>query len=151
MGILQKKGELELFKPDVGKPNFTAASTAYLAKDVPYPFSKDISGGSGQVIHHKFVVCDFNGDNPVVFCGSSNLAAGGEKSNSDNLMAIYDRDIAVRYAVEAVRLYDHFRFRSLREGSTAAQPLQLKPSADWAKTYYDPGSIRYRERIALAG
>ncbi|MDD1701118.1 MAG: phospholipase D-like domain-containing protein [Methanoregula sp.] len=151
MGILQKKGELELFKPDVGKPNFTVASTAHLAKDVPYPFSKEIGGGSGQVIHHKFVVCDFNSDNPVVFCGSSNLAASGETSNSDNLIAIYDRDIAVRYAVEAVRLYDHFRFRSLREGSTSAQPLQLKTSSDWAKTYYDPGSIRYRERIALVG
>ncbi|MEN6442793.1 MAG: phospholipase D-like domain-containing protein [Methanoregula sp.] len=151
MGIIQKKGELDLFKPDTGKPNFTTASVAYLAKDVPPPFNKEISGGSGQVIHHKLVVCDFNGDNPVVFCGSSNLAAGGETSNSDNLMAIYAPDVAVRYAVEAIRLYDHFRFRSMRENSSETKPLQLKDSDEWAGTYYDPGSIRYRERLALIG
>ncbi|MFA6363055.1 phospholipase D-like domain-containing protein [Methanoregula sp.] len=151
MGIIQNKGDITLFKPDTGNENFTLASSAFLAKNVPPPFNKEIRGGAGQVIHHKMVICDFNGENPVVFCGSSNLAAGGETSNGDNLMAIYDPDIAVRYAVEAIRLYDHFRFRSLQEGSTGKTPLQLKKTADWARPYYDPGSIRYRERLALAG
>jgi hypothetical protein len=43
-----------------------------------------------------------NGPNPVVFCGSSNLSSGGESCNGDNLLAIYDRDIATAYAVEAI-------------------------------------------------
>lgn len=151
MGTIEMKGQMKLFKPDPGKPNFTIASAAYLAMDVPAPFKQEIAGGSGMVIHHKLVVCDFNGENPVVFCGSSNLAAGGETKNSDNLMAIYDRDVAVRYAVEAIRLNDHFRFRSMHEASSDTKPLHLKDSADWAKTYYDPGSIRYRERLSLIG
>ena len=37
--------------------------------------------GFGHQVHHKFLVCGFNGSNPVVYCGSSNLAVGGEKSN----------------------------------------------------------------------
>jgi phosphatidylserine/phosphatidylglycerophosphate/cardiolipin synthase-like enzyme len=151
MGIIQQKAQMKLFKPDTGVENFTVASHAYLAKDVPAPFSAEISGGFGQVIHHKLVICDFNGNDPVVFCGSSNLAKGGETSNSDNLLAIHDRDAATTYAVEAVRLYDHFRFRSLREASTAAKPLVLQPTSAWAEPYYNPGSIRYRERVALAG
>jgi hypothetical protein len=151
MGIIQQKAQMKLFKPDTGVENFTIASHAYLAKDVPAPFSAEISGGFGQVIHHKLVICDFNGDDPVVFCGSSNLAKGGETGNSDNLLAIHDRDAATLYAVEAVRLYDHFRFRSLREASTAAKPLVLQTTPAWAEPYYNPGSIRYRERVALAG
>ena len=151
MGIIQQKSQMKLFKPDTGVENFTIASHAYLAKDVPAPFSAEVSGGFGQVIHHKMVICDFNGNDPVVFCGSSNLARGGETSNSDNLLAIHDRDAATTYAVEAIRLYDHFRFRSLREASTAAKPLVLQASSAWAEPYYNPGSIRYRERVALAG
>jgi len=151
LGIIQNKGDIALFKPDTGDENFTLASSAYLAKNVPPPFNKEISGGAGQVIHHKMVICDFNGKHPVVFCGSSNLAAGGETSNGDNLMAIYDPEVAVRYAVEAIRLYDHFRFRSLQEGSTDKSPLRLKNTADWTRPYYTPGNIRYRERLALIG
>ena len=151
MGIIQNKGDIALFKPDTGDENFTYASSAYLAKNVPPPFNKEISGGAGQVIHHKMVVCDFNGECPVVFCGSSNLAEGGETKNGDNLMAIYDPEVAIRYAVEAIRLYDHFRFRSLQEGSTGTSPLRLKSSDEWARPYYTPGSIRYRERLALIG
>jgi phosphatidylserine/phosphatidylglycerophosphate/cardiolipin synthase-like enzyme len=149
MGVIQHKGDISLFKPDTGDENFTLTSAAYLAKNVPEPFKKEISGGSGQVIHHKLVVCDFNGENPVVFCGSSNLAAGGEKSNSDNLMAIYDRDVAVMYAIETIRQYDHFRFRSLQEGATKTEPLQLKKTDEWARPFYDKGSIRERERESL--
>jgi len=45
--------------------------------------------GLGQVIHDKFVVMDFNDQNPVLFTGSSNLAEGGEEQNGDYLLATY--------------------------------------------------------------
>lgn len=149
MGVIQKESDISAFKPDTGDNNFTHATAAFLAKNVPPPFKKEISGGSGQVIHHKLVVCDFNGENPVVFCGSSNLAAGGETGNSDNLMAIYDRDIAVMYAVETIRQYEHFRFRSLQKGATEAQPLRLKKTDAWARPFYEKGNIYERERESL--
>ena len=62
---------------------------AYLHGNVPAPFNAEVNGGSGQVIHNKFVVVDFNGPNATVFTGSSNLADGGEEANGDNLIGIY--------------------------------------------------------------
>jgi len=149
MGIIQHKGDIGLFKPDTGDKNFTHAAASYLKKNVPAPFSKEISGGSGMVIHHKVVVCDFNGKNPVVFCGSSNLAADGEKENGDNLMAISDPDVAVMYAVELFRQYEHFRFRSRQAEETKTEPLVLRDSDRWARRYFEKGNIYCRERLAL--
>lgn len=56
---------------------------------LPAPFNQ-VPGidGVGYQIHHKFVVCGFNGNDPVVFCGSSNVAQGGEEANGDNLLMI---------------------------------------------------------------
>jgi hypothetical protein len=123
---------------------------SYLSKHVPAPFKKEWSGGAGQVIHHKFVVIDFNGETPLAFGGSSNLAKGGEKQNGDNLVCFADRDIATRYAIEAIKLVDHYRFRAVMETATDAKPLQLAGrSANWAAPYYQAGSPKSRERTAL--
>ena len=45
---------------------------------LPPPFNQ-VPAIDGHEIHHKFVVCGFNADDPVVYCGSSNLAEGGEQ------------------------------------------------------------------------
>jgi phosphatidylserine/phosphatidylglycerophosphate/cardiolipin synthase-like enzyme len=121
---------------------------SYLKAKVPPPFHAEISGGQGQVIHHKFVVLDFNDAQPVVFAGSSNLAAGGETANGDNLLAFYDRNIATTYAVEAMRLIDHYRFRAAMKTATTTKPLRLKKrSEQWAKSFYDPKDARFQERL----
>jgi hypothetical protein len=125
---------------------------SYLSKQVPASFKAEWDGGVGQVIHHKFVVTDFNGDNPLVFAGSSNLAAGGEEQNGDNLVCFADRGIATRFAIEAIQLVDHYRFRAAMQQATGAQPLQLQThSAHWASASYIPGSPKFRERTLLAG
>jgi hypothetical protein len=125
---------------------------SYLSKQVPAPFRAEWDGGVGQVIHHKFVVTDFNGDNPLVFAGSSNLAAGGEEQNGDNLVCFTDRAIATEFAIEAIQLVDHYRFRAAMQQATDDQPLQLQThSAHWASGYYTPGSSKFRERTLLAG
>ena len=69
---------------------------------MPEPFKKETDGGMGMHIHDKFVVVDFNGANPAVFTGSSNLAAGGEEANGDSLAMIEDGAIANMYAIEAI-------------------------------------------------
>jgi phosphatidylserine/phosphatidylglycerophosphate/cardiolipin synthase-like enzyme len=122
---------------------------------VPAPFTKEFSGGTGQVIHHKFVVVDFNGTNPVVFCGSSNLTSGGESANGDNLLAIYDREIATLYAIEGIRLADHYSFRDKLSTATDDKPMSLQgPNAPdlgpkWFADYYTSGTAKYRSRVAL--
>jgi len=129
-----------------GRPT-TFIPFSYLKDKVPYPFRPEISGGAGQVIHHKFVVVDFNDAGPVVFAGSSNLAAGGETENGDNLLAFYDRNVATTYAVEAVRLIDHYRFRAAMKTATAAKPLTLKKRSEhWADGFFDPKNPRFLER-----
>ena len=53
---------------------------AALTKNVPYPFTKEFAGGAGKHIHDKFVVVDFDAENPTVLTASSNLAPGGEEA-----------------------------------------------------------------------
>src|SRR5262249_30177827 len=50
---------------------------------LPPPFDQ-VPSPPGHEIHDKFVVCGLNGADPVVYCGSSNLASGGEAQNGDN-------------------------------------------------------------------
>ncbi len=109
----------------------------------------------GQVIHDKFVVVDFNGDNPVVFTGSSNLADGGEQANGDNLLAIRDRDFAIGYAVEGIRLVDHYHFRMMQKQHSSSNPVTLQgPGAkkqSWWQAYYDSKNAKYQQRVLLSG
>ena len=105
-GAIERKRQFKLFKRGIDG-NSAVTSSDFLRTDVPEPFKAEWLGQSGQVIHRKFVVCDFDGKRPLVFCGSSNLAAGGEKSNGDNLITMYNLDVTTRYAVKAIRLHDH--------------------------------------------
>ena len=144
-GMRQSSSGISVIKPDRNVGLF--ADFAFLKKQVPKPFRAEFSGGQGQVIHHKFVVIDFNDSNPVVFTGSSNLAAGGEKENGDNLLAIRDASIATAYAVEAVRLVDHYQFRVAMQRATTSSPLTLAPDeARWWAPYYDDTHAKFRDR-----
>ena len=83
-----------------GKPGKTTLPPPF--DQVPIP--------PGHEIHDKFVVCGLNGPDPVVYCGSSNLATGGEQQNGDNLLQIHDADVATAFAIEALLLVDHYDF-----------------------------------------
>ncbi len=147
-GITQSTTGISVYPP--GSANALLTEFDALDQQVPPPFDKEWRGGLGQVIHDKFVVVDFNDQNPVLFTGSSNLSSGGEQNNGDNLIAIYDPVIVQAYAVEAIRLVDHYNFRARQNQATSANPLQLQsnPPAgqEWWRAYYDPTNIKYRER-----
>lgn len=156
-GIADKASGLEVRKPDGG---IGLVDFAYLATNAPEPFKSEWSGGSGINLHHKFVVTDFNLPTARVFTGSSNLAPAGEKGNGDHLIMIDDQKLAVAYAIEALRVFDHLHFRSRmkaagkKPGKGAKKPGQLalkKPSAisgkpAWFEEYYEVGSQRERDR-----
>ena len=91
-GVTQNLSGVSLYKP--GSADGILTPFSFLAQNVPAPFSAEISGGPGQVIHDKFIIVDFDTTSPVVFTGSSNLAAGGEENNGDNLLAISDPAVA---------------------------------------------------------
>lgn len=149
-GVTQSEKGAQIYT--AGNPNGEVVPFEYLNKQVPVPFQAETSGGPGQVIHDKFVVVDFNGKNPALFTGSSNLAAGGEKSNGDNLLKITDPRVVTAFAVEAVRLVDHYSFRAKMKNATEAKPLTLQgPNAKkpWWNPYFDQSTLQYREREVL--
>ena len=149
-GMTQAEKGFQVYKP--GEPG-VLVPFAFLKQHVPPPFDQEFSGGLGQVIHDKFIVVDFNGPNPVVFTGSSNLAEGGEESNGDNLLAIYDRKVAEVFAVEAIRLVDHYQFRAAMQSATTVKPLMLSPCGaqpKWWARDYDPKDVRNTERALFS-
>lgn len=153
-GVAQRTGGLTVVKPDGSRG---LLPFAYLGKKAPQPFRSEWAGGSGQMVHHKFVVADFNGTHPKVFTGSSNLAGPGERDNGDNLLLIEDRKVAIAYAIEALRMFDHFHFRvALKEGDERREKITLqKPPAagkkPWFFRYYQPGHVKERDRMLFAG
>ena len=151
-GVAQRTGGLTVNKPDGSKG---VLPFAYLGEKAPEPFKSEWNGNTTErsnMVHHKFVVTDFNGARPMVFTGSSNMAAGGEKDNGDHLICIEDRQIAIAYAIEALRMFDHFHFRvKTQEGDNKGQILTLaKPpqgkAKPWFAPYYRAGHVKERDR-----
>jgi hypothetical protein len=159
-GISDKRGQLHLEKPDgsVGLVDFD-----FLAATAPQPFKAEWSGGRGINVHHKFVVTDFSLPTAKVFTGSSNLAPSGEEDNGDHLVLIEDRRIAVAYAIEALRVFDHLHFRNRmkaaaekpppgakRDPLTLRKPTALSGKPAWFEEYYVPDSQRERDRLLFS-
>ena len=129
---------------------------------LPPPFDQVPGVNPAHQIHHKFVVCGFNGDDPVVYCGSSNLALLGEESNGDNLIAIHDKEIATVFALEALALVDHFDFLdrsasvanmppgTMRFASKTQQAITagwfLSTTDRWTIPYFDPNDLHFVDR-----
>lgn len=95
---------------------------------LPPPFEQ-VPSLPGHEIHDKFVVCGLNGTDPVVYCGSSNLAEGGEAQNGDNLIAIHDADVATAFAIEALGLVDHYDFLDRMAHPKAKAPKKAGAAA----------------------
>jgi PLD-like domain len=130
-GISDSPGGLKMYVPGsatgilvTGKPSQT---------QLPPPFDQ-VPLLPGHEIHDKFVVCGLNGMDPVVYCGSSNLASGGEAENGDNLLEIHDPDVATAFAIEALLLVDHYNFldhyatKTAAAAKTAAKKAGAKPT-----------------------
>lgn len=143
---------------DLQKPNGNVAPVrpAALGENVPEPFKSEPAGGSGNRMHHKFVVIDFDKPTARVYLGSYNFSATADTKNGENLLLIRDRRIAVSYVIEALRIFDHYHFRvAQQEAESARRKLVLaRPPRDpeeepwWAEYYADALKIRDRELFA---
>ena len=105
------------------------------------------------IIHHKFVVIDAEGAEPVVFTGSANMSNNSEHKNDENLLEIRDRRIAGIYIAEFLRLYEHYRARALtleNKNPGKKTNLALQPTRKWADKYYVAGCAESKARAALA-
>ena len=145
-------GGLDLMKPD---GNIAPVFPSQLEKDLPPPFYSEPAGGSGIRMHHKFVVIDFDRPSARVYLGSYNFSSPADTENGENLLVVRDRRIAVSYAIEALRIFDHYHFRVLQHRATKKNPLVLKkpprqPEDEpwWQEDYEDARKIRDRELFA---
>jgi phosphatidylserine/phosphatidylglycerophosphate/cardiolipin synthase-like enzyme len=164
-GISDSPGGISLYP--VGKKTGVLVTGKPSQTILPPPFNQvPAIKGFGHQVHHKFVVCGFNGSDPVVFCGSSNLSTGGEESNGDNLLAIHDGDVATVFAIEALTLVDHFDFLDRMPKAPTAKGKKAvvtktpasKPQAaldkgwvlstddKWAAKYFDPNDLHSVDR-----
>jgi hypothetical protein len=150
-GITDNTSDTFLYKPD-SKTGIKVSGRG-TESALPPPFDA-VAKVPGHNIHHKFIVVDFKGKQGVVYCGSSNLAFEPEQKNGDNLIEIRDEDVVTAFAVEAIRLVDHFQWRN-KEFTAAerGQPVRLNDLSDpkkiWYKSYYAPDDLHYLERTLL--
>ena len=142
--ISKDKDSVMLYKPNSKRGIRIAAKGSNVSNVLPKPFDT-VPKIDGYAIHHKFVVVDFKGANPVVYCGSSNLAFGPEQSNGDNLIEIHDRDIVTAFAIEAFRLTEHFQWRNKSQDGKEIF-LNGNTSEQWYKKYYNPDDLYCVER-----
>ncbi|MFN8574341.1 MAG: phospholipase D-like domain-containing protein [Gemmatimonadaceae bacterium] len=135
-----------------------------LTQGAPKPFADEPSGLAGENgtergtrMHHKFVVIDFDTPDARVYFGSYNFSIPADQENGENLVFIKDRTVATSYMIEAVRLYDHYRFRTVQENAGKKKlkvlTLQLPPEKPgekpwWQKDYDDP--IRAQDRALFS-
>ena len=148
-------GEIGVYKP--GHKTGILINAKQQGEDLPPPFKKEFNLGLSHAIHHKFVVTNFNRDDARVYCGSSNLAYGGEQANGDNLLCIKDKDVATVFAVEGLRLTDHYNLRTKqikeekqKEEKKKVEPLKLDNTGKWVNKFFNENDIRCVERKLFA-
>ena len=147
-GITDSTKYISLYKP--GSKRGILVNAKNLVKDLPPPFDKEETFNAHN-IHHKFVVVDFNAPGAAVYFGSSNLALGGEENNGDNLLCVKDGDITTVFAIEAVRLIDHYEFRAKKTDPHGDEKiLKLDKTSGWAMRYFDKNDIKYVDRTLFA-
>jgi len=152
------KGLEETEGVDVQTPDgkVTLIHPAALTKNVPEPFKSEPTGGGGTRMHHKFIVIDFDKPTARVYMGSYNFSLAADTSNGENLLVIRDRRIAVSYAVEALRLFDHNHFRVAQLNAKQAKkklqlarpPRKAGEKAWWQEDFTNPRKILDRELFA---
>jgi hypothetical protein len=160
-GISDSPKGIALFP--IGKKTGVLVTGKPVNTQLPPPFNQVPGVGLGHQVHHKFVVCGFNGSDPVVFCGSSNMALGGEEKNGDNLIAVRDGDVATVFAIEALTLVDHFDFLdraskgpkakkskkppALKQNAAVAAGWFLSTDDGWTGKFFDPKDLHCVDRV----
>ncbi len=137
----------------LGASNTYSQDEALCAAGVPIKI-EDLGG----LLHHKFLILDATGDNPVVITGSMNWTGAGAGSNDENTLIIHDAAVAQAYLAAYQELYDALGPETLCEtgggGFLAYLPLVLRPVAaptPTATPTLPPGPLPDRHANGNAG
>ena len=143
---------LHVLDPKKGNP--VPAAPSSLGANLPPPFREEPKrSGVGNYMHHKFVVIDFDTPDARVYLGSYNFSRPADESNGENLLLFRDGRVATAFAIEALRIYDHYAFRATAQTAMAgSQPLSRPPGpgerAWWERFYVDGPPKRDRLKFA---
>jgi len=97
--------------------------------------------GAHAIVHDKIVVVDPLSDDCAVITGSHNLGYRASYANDDNLVVIRGhRALAEAYAVHVMDVYDHYRWRYVRERYGAKAFTGLARTDDWQDKYFRDGA-----------
>jgi phosphatidylserine/phosphatidylglycerophosphate/cardiolipin synthase-like enzyme len=106
--------------------------------------------------HTKYMLVDPLGDDPIVISGSANFSDASTTNNDENMLVIRgDTRVADIYFGEFMRLWQHYRFRSIvndisKKGGEL-KPNYLVPDSSWTDDYYKRGSVKFAKRALLSG
>lgn len=122
-----------------------------------------LTGFNGIVdyLHTKILLVDVLGPAPTTISGSANFSEASTNANDENMLVITaDRDVADVYFTEYMRVFQHFYARWWAAKLRAADP-QPRPGArdpnflaeddSWQAPYWNPASVKCRQRELYAG
>ena len=149
-GLQNTRSSITGFHADRGAL-FVAA--AMLSKGLEGFLKESTKGQKGNIlIHTKLVIVDFTSDSPTIISGSHNLSKAASQSNDENYLVLRgDADVADCYGCELLRLYDHYRFRHYAKTHPGQSAGALDPDDRWTAPYFDPSSLKCRDRRLFAG
>ncbi len=144
---------------DLSKDKSVVGFGAFKSSDTPTDFAPERVLWPGEDpkimvrVHHKFVVIDGEGDNPIVFTGSANFSGNSLHHNDENLMKLTNCPrMAGIYLAEFLRLYEHYRARlQFSRRQAGEDTFKLTSDNAWSKKYFTPGNPAMKARQAMAG
>lgn len=115
-----------------------------------------------RFVHTKYLLIDPLTDDPIVISGSANFSDASTTRNDENMLVVRgDTDLADIYLGEFLRLFRHFYARNFvvrqraaiaaRANAAERAAFHLVPDDSWARPFYQPGTVRAKERLAFAG
>jgi phosphatidylserine/phosphatidylglycerophosphate/cardiolipin synthase-like enzyme len=105
--------------------------------------------------HTKYMLVDPLGEDPIVISGSANFSNASTISNDENMLIIRgDKRVADIYLGEFMRLWQHYRFRSIVDDHADEPtghrndytPKYLSEDDSWTEGFFRKGYMRCKRR-----
>lgn len=102
--------------------------------------------------HSKYMLIDPLSENPIIISGSANFSDASTVNNDENMLVIAgDTRVADIYLGEFMRLWRHYRFRSIVgvDKDDNYKPNYLDETDEWTNHFYTEGRFEYKRRLAF--
>lgn len=141
-----KVAQPHVFENPEGNISVVQADALYKG-DIVGDFEAEIKTLGNAIIHDKIVVIDPLSDNCCVITGSHNLGLKASYENDENLLIIKgNRRLAEAYAVHAMDVYDHYKWRARK-----AEDMGKAGAAKSAKSKKMTSDTQGEGRLELGG